>query len=87
MTQVSRRRFIASIAATPACTAAELYGAAAMSAANPLSPCANRLPRLIAAGHRIGHIAPGWRRIVAAALEIMTAIDPEVEIREFKQEL
>ncbi len=85
MTQASRRRFIASMAATPACTAGELYGAAAMFAANSLSPRGNRLPLLIAAGHPIGEMAPGWKPIVAAALEVMTAIDPNVEIRQIKQ--
>src|ERR1022692_3350765 len=82
MTQMNRRRFIASITATTTCAAAEVGGAAAISAASPLSPCGNALPPLIAAGHSIGEIAPGWKPIVAAALEIMTAIDPDLEIRQ-----
>jgi hypothetical protein len=84
MTRMNRRRFVTSMIATAACAAA-VPGGAVFAAASAPAACANRLPLLIAAGHPIGQIAPGWKPIVAAALEIMTAIDPEVEIRQIKQ--
>jgi hypothetical protein len=82
----TRRKLVVLMAATAA-SAAAIPSLAATSTAT-LSLTSDRgLLLLLANADRVRDISPGWIPIVAAALARMSAIDPEVEIRQIKQKL
>jgi hypothetical protein len=80
MADIGRRQFVASLAAATACAAA-----AGLPLADSPSSYENGLLLLATNRSRITEIRPGWLRIIAIALEKMSAIDPDLEIRQIKQ--
>ena len=87
MTKITRRQFVASTAATTACRAAEGSRSPITALVCQPTTCTEGFALLLANADRIQDIGTGWRPIVATALGKMTAIDPQLEIRQIKQKL
>lgn len=84
MNKIDRRQFVVTMAAA-ACAATKVKVIGAFAAADQPWAYPNGLWLLASSNHRVSDMRPGWLAIVAAALEKMNTIDPDLEIRQIKQ--